>query len=445
MNNDDLGLNAVRRHFQIAGVDEKWSVWTGRGYRWWSCTLAQDVWSEPPRQENGEAVWILRAKADLLREVKDTPQMRLNLAILNASTPLNALVYDPVDRSVRLSCSIPLTETNQQWAVKTFSWAAATQAEYAFRLLATDVTSSLGGKFDITARPGSGPRSNPDEMLTVIEREMLRHGQGPSPFGEADFRSLKELAGSPSVMTSASSTGVTAEFLFGGYSGLLQHLFGPNGKPNTALLKMTSNDPHPGLGCGCMAQLFLPLVVPTQEVADLANRLNLAEATQWQYLYGLGAWGLVRMNDMFTGLCHTTFLPAVLQTSGILTNFFWCSYHRMAWAKKTLQLEAPPPPQPQAANSSPATDGKTCLKCGSPRPADEWAKCPSCGLSAKAVIEWSIDRMYKMEQEQGHPAFQIDENGVWHQVGGKPIVPPAAPGVPPRTRGRIKRTPRRRP
>jgi len=283
----------------------------------------------------------LRAQTDFLREVPDTPATYAALARHNTMSPLSSLVYDASTRQVRFACSFPLRAEIADFSGLIFSWAAATQASAASLLLDSDVARQIGGEPAVSSHPTSGFRSHPDDMLTLIHRELVPRGEVDSGFAEADFQELAAtVRHSGSVLTNAGPTGLTAEFPFGGYTGLFRKLFGPKGKPHTALLTVKA-DRHPLLGNGCFIRLFLPLADTTERLVHLINRMNRFETEEWAYVYGIGGWCLEQTAGGWTGVCHVTFLPVVLRRGNVLQNFLAGSYSRMLAVKERFKLKAP--------------------------------------------------------------------------------------------------------
>lgn len=339
---DDVGKRIVARLYQRAKVDHEWSVWDDRGYTWWGHHLAQRVWSEPPHEEAGDEVWLLRARSAVLCEVEPTPDLLPKLAALNRLGHLGAFTWEAESRTVSLRCTFPAMRQTEGFAEMIFSWAAAVQADLAHKMGGDNrLNAVIGGHPATSEHPTSGPRTDADDMLSLVAREIAPRGS-VSPFGIADFRSFERLPDNPSVLTNLDEDGLTAEFVFGGYTGLFKEVFGPKGRPHTALLTAKRHPPHPSMGAGCWLRLSLPTWHSMDEAADLANRLNLAEHSGRAYLYGVGAWCVDQTADSrVEGVCHTTFLPAMLHGANVFANFASNAAVRTAWCGQDMGLRAP--------------------------------------------------------------------------------------------------------
>src|SRR5262245_58562591 len=64
----DCGLEVVRHLFDVLELGEKACLRHERGFTWWGDDLAQRVWAEPAVDRDGETVWKVQARTDLLKE-----------------------------------------------------------------------------------------------------------------------------------------------------------------------------------------------------------------------------------------------------------------------------------------------------------------------------------------------------------------------------------------
>lgn len=171
-------------------------------------------------------------------------------------------------------------------------------------------------------------------MLNVLVALYAPMGQAPSCFTEKEFKDAESMDPSPSVMTSAGTNKLTAEFPFSGTTSGLRQEFNRHAKgeslhvPETALFQASAADLHPGLGSGC---LFL-LNIPTMDRdTKLINELNLAEATDFGRAHGIGAWC-----QGPAGPAHAAFLPSGMYAPGLIQMMMWNDAMRTIWAREFL-------------------------------------------------------------------------------------------------------------
>lgn len=321
----DLGQDTVNYLFDAMQVDAEWSIREERGGVWWPGEVAQRIWADPPRDGPTGPVVDVRAETDVIRDVAPSERLAHMISVLNTHASLSALVYDEDQRSLRYACSMVVHEQNVEWAKQLLSLAIAIQA--VDTIIKLEVAEAFGGVPAVSAHPTSGLRTVRDDMVNVVAQSIAPHGSGASPFSAADFDSIEELDPSPSVLTSADESGLTAEFpFFGLRSGAQASIDGV--PPETALLQLTRNDRHPQLGSGCLVRLTLPVGPDT---GGVAMELNRREATLASDCHFLGAWCVGPL-----GLTFVTFLPAIAHRPGLLTNLFMNSAIRTRWAREQV-------------------------------------------------------------------------------------------------------------
>lgn len=347
--NADVGLECVRWHYRRAQVDEEWSLWDDRGYTWWGHRLAQRVWSEPPVEIEGEKLWLLRAEVDLVRNVKvETSKVLAVLAAANAIGLLGSLVFYPEQRKIKLACSFGVTAEFAPAAREPFSWAAAIQVALAECELGERLPMLVEGELDVTSSRSSGLRPEPDNMLDMLPAVKAMSLAAQMPVAEL-FERFKGLPDGPSVLTTCDERQLTAEFLYEGYTGLMRDIFGPEGKPHTALFRVAAGDEHPLLGAGLYLRLVLPVCEPSEQAAHVANQMNIYERITPALLDGVGAWCL-DSDPQGSGchLSHVIFLPGVLcRTTSFPLVMFLYAWRHMCNARDVFKLKPPPPIGPE--------------------------------------------------------------------------------------------------
>ncbi len=135
----------------------------------------------------------------------------------------------------------------------------------------------LGNEPDVSEHPTSGARSEPDDILDVIETVIAPRGAGASPWTEEDFKAATAMSLS-SVSATANAVGMTTAFPFRG--------------DLPALLIASSTERHPRLGSGLFLRLQLPFLPSREEAAEVVYMLNLLEMSPEANTHTLGAWCL---------------------------------------------------------------------------------------------------------------------------------------------------------
>jgi hypothetical protein len=164
----------------------------------------------------------------------------------------------------------------------------------------------VGGSPAVSHHPGSGPRREPDILLTMMNALAIEPDRGPPQWSlTTEFSRLAarlQARGTPAV---AGTHGLSAELPTDarpGSAGADGHSF---------LLVVESRDTHPWLGSGIALRLHLPVWIeqgrPETSVHFplLFNQMECATGTGGGFL---GSWCL-GPNPHRLGLLFTTFLP----------------------------------------------------------------------------------------------------------------------------------------
>jgi len=337
----DIGPAVLDFLFEKLQIDLQWSVREPRGFTWWPHRLAQRVWAEPARQSFDHQIVRVHAVTSLLRNVRETAELRPRLSALNRFTSLGALVWSPERERIFLHCSAVFHAQNVEWLRPIFLAAVGIQATDA-HVRVDGLAHIFGGEPEVSAHPNTGPRSDPDDILNVIARVFAPAGAGPSPWTERDFRAVERMAPAPWTLATSDATGLTAEFAF---SGPRPAVVAP--ALETALFTASATDRHPQLGAGLLLRLQLPLSIGASG-PDLANMLNTLEMSDDAKGHTLGAWcdaptaGAVRDAASLT---FASFIPAAVYRSGLLEAFALDMALRARWVadvcKEAGLVEAP--------------------------------------------------------------------------------------------------------
>jgi hypothetical protein len=283
------------------------------------------VWAEETEVINGVTNCVLHAETDLLVRVPETEELYNLVSVSNAFSTLSALIYDPDDGSVGYKCSIFVHAQIERWMSPLFTHIVVIQAADSY-LRAEQLQKTFGGEIALSSHPNSGERPGPDGMLEVIKDIYAPQGEYDPPWPEEEFEAVAQMA-SPSVMSSSSESGLTAEFPFYGDSPGIE-LMQKNLPPETALFQATTTEPHPQMGNGCLCRLSLPIDVEDSSVVNKLNGLELAGDSLCPVV---GSWVQHRST-----LTHVAFLPNAVHVPGLLSLFYLRAALRAQWASLVL-------------------------------------------------------------------------------------------------------------
>ena len=235
-----------------------------------------------------------------LHGVPVTERVLVELAEANLTATLGSLVLDP-DGTLSAHCHAWL-HPRSAWQVNLLGTAAILQAATC-EASVDAIREAIGGQLADSPHPETGPRSEPDEVLT-IGAFVAETGTRPPAYRPDDFAAAAGEGTNLWVRATTEGGSLTAEVPFLG-GAVADGPPGPEGDLSTALLQLTSEERHPELGSGLLALLRLPLRLPAPPAARLANDLGLAEREAITVSPLLGSWCLAGDEVAFA-----TFTPA---------------------------------------------------------------------------------------------------------------------------------------
>lgn len=262
----DVGPGIVDAVYQGMGIDQAWSVREPRVFTWWGHRLAQRVWADPVHDSDGFAVVRLSAETAVLRDVPNTREVADGLASFNHHASMSAFVWDPALASISLRCVAYAHPETAEWVKVLFLAACGLQAADA-HIKADRLAQLLGGHPAVSEHPTSGPRPQPDNILSVIEEVFAPRGAGPGPFSDDDFAAITRSPVFPWIKSQA--TGASLH-------GIVR---GPDSRSATGVLTMSGVSRHPQLGSGLLSVLNIPIEYEPDMQLAVSHELNLAEAT----------------------------------------------------------------------------------------------------------------------------------------------------------------------
>lgn len=303
------GQKAIDEIYKIMLIDAEWSVREPGSFTWWPHGLAQRVSVTATAVSDGVTVSRVRIETDVLAGVRATKGLVPFVNLVNAHTALSALVYDPERLTLSHACAFNVHDQVAGWIPRIAAAAAQMQCSEA-EGKAPGLQEMFGGRIAVSAHPGSGPRKEPDELLTYTDAITVPIGRGKSRFGRSDLRALAE--GNPLIMSLDDPTDeeLVGEVPFTGSThALVRAVTGVTPEGRTALMRADVTR-HPGYGSGILFTLRCPVGFGdrTPEVADELNRHQVT-TTDVETPPLLGAW----TTDPESGdLTYAMFVPSAL-------------------------------------------------------------------------------------------------------------------------------------
>ena len=316
MASKDVGVQAVEGLFRDLMIDQQWAIRRPRGFTWWAYRLAQHVEVAPPTSDGVHEVCEVRVWTDVANKIDPTRHPATVVGVANMQQTLNALVWDPVERSVTECCKVVVTEENIGWLGKVLTWAAVLQ-NTAAHSRAHGVANVLGGVLAASNHPRSGERPSMDDILNVPTSLIAPAGKKKSAFAGPFTEALGPFAVQFGLLGFADAHGFTCEVPFTGSRPAAMLVGEP---PETALVKVFANAPHPAFGNGALLTMSLPPDFDKERVPAIANQLNLAESKVGTDTMFLGAWCSDPTSNKQRSLAFCAFIPNVLAQPGLLEN-----------------------------------------------------------------------------------------------------------------------------
>src|SRR5262245_27307198 len=255
----DCGLDVVRHLFEVLELEEKACLRQDRGFTWWGDDHAQRVWADSAVDRDGETVWKVHARTDLLKDFVATEQ---NLGLLSEfashASLGGGLIRDAERRNrIQLASYISATRSTLQWAKGFFPTVAATQAAEA-HVMAQSLAGFAGCTPDTSAHPVAGPGKR-HRVLDVLGA-WVRGGKMPPVWTIDEFyETAEEIAAVEPFPASASDSGLTVEFPFG---------------EANAVCEMTTKIQHPTYQNGLLVRLNLPIALSDTADPEIVLRCN---------------------------------------------------------------------------------------------------------------------------------------------------------------------------
>ncbi|HUC14409.1 MAG TPA: hypothetical protein VMS00_08145 [Acidimicrobiales bacterium] len=337
---EDLRRQAIDLLYTKLMVDDEWSVRSDRGFSWWAYRLAQHVQvGEPYRGPDGATACDVRVWTDVATDFPpDERKVTSMMGVVNAQETMNALVWNNRAGSIVECCTSTIyADTVESWTDVLCT--SAMIQNCAAHSRAHSVAEVLGGRVAASDHPTSGERPTMDDVLNVPVRLIAPEGAGPSRFAG---RIMERLAASDSPLSTVSplftggAKSLTAEFPYSGAIRVALAASGGSQPPETALLEVMTDQPHPEFGSGALMVLRLPVSLAAHTGAIMANELNLLESTTSTGTNLLGAWCVPPDSSEDDDVAFISFVPSMLARGGVLENLCLYFAARASWAQSVL-------------------------------------------------------------------------------------------------------------
>ena len=109
-----VGCRVLDRVYELLSIDAEWSVKGDRGFTWWPGSLAQRVWVEPGRDDDGFSGQRLHVRTDFLKGIVPDGAMLLKLNSLAKHSALSAPILNAESGTLELGTSVYVHEQTER-------------------------------------------------------------------------------------------------------------------------------------------------------------------------------------------------------------------------------------------------------------------------------------------------------------------------------------------
>ena len=346
--NDDIAVAAIQQIYQLWQVDVDRALWVGDkpspfsepyGFDWWPGDFRVAVRIFGPHPEWSRPVYRLSVRSDCLKDVDiAAPSFLKNLSEINLISPTFSFVsmpkevvdlgieksdVDPGPSKVWLESTAYLHEGISEWLPRFLAGQAILQPIES-QERAIIAAQLLGGQPDQSRPPCSNLNKGLDDMLG-LENDYAACGETPSKWiNTGEFEGIIERWGRcDTAFGTADQAGLTIETPFG---------------EHTAILTLKTEEPHPRLGNGLLAELKIPYFVETEQAFHTANFLNFLESTTWAGtgMPFTGSWTTrITSEPELICLAYGNFVPNFVYQSGLAENLVLWAINRARWIRES--------------------------------------------------------------------------------------------------------------
>lgn len=327
----DIGFKAVEELAALWQIDDDRIIWHPDGFEWWPGHFRQVIRVSEGIEAQGRVNYQLSATTDFITDVDgENAFLPIYLHGLQKGTSSYAIKMIPeearrqwdineIESDISLVSQVYIREDNIGWMPRFFGGMAILQLNDA-QVRAEGFAVELNARAK-TSAPDNGALRDLDEILLVVRDIYIPAGREPSRW-----------------LDSGEFEDIAAQF------GRLEHCFGngdggglslevPFGS-DTALIQLSTNQPHPQLGNGLLATLKLPVWIDDPMSMD-PNWYNLLELSSLTYVPLIGSWCTYPMNDEQSVIAFSSFIPNLLYQPSLATNMALWMMGRAGWTRST--------------------------------------------------------------------------------------------------------------
>lgn len=337
----DVGMQVLDAVYDQLKVEDQWALRRQRGFTWWSYRLAQNIDVSTPMHDRGLDLCNLTIRTDMVRDVDPASNPAVVLTALNSQATVNALVWDPADRTISVRCAVTVHQDIAGWIYYILATVAILQNDIAHAHTVA-LANACGGSPAGTNHPAHGVRNESNSSMSVLAQMIVPAGNEPSKFIGGQTEGLQpflaQLAEVKGWYGNADAESATVEVPYTGVRPAgFQDRSAPDARLETALVRVFTDVPHPQFGNGALMITQLPVSPGPERAASLANELNLAESAGGYDVPPLfGAWVPDPLSEAGNGLAFNSFIPNFLAMGGILNNWMVYQATRAQFARKFL-------------------------------------------------------------------------------------------------------------
>lgn len=302
------------------------------GFSWVPYRLPQWISVEERPSDAGQPPrCLVRVYCGLVQDIEEAAPAVTLVSEVNTRATTSAIVYSREDRALYEAAAVWLAPSRFEASMQMLAEIAALQATEAHSH-APALADALGGRMAVMGCPERGRREVPDSIFGRWEEVAQLGRDQPSAYRGLPLRRMIG-DGQPgwALVAFGDDDSVSGELRFSGdASAVSLAALGRSGGPQTMLLQVFTDVPHPDLGSGALMLLRLPVKFGASEAAGVANFLNEQEVRGASGVSVVGAW-CVPANDE-TAVAFVTFLPSALATHFDLEDLAWAARGRSQWA-----------------------------------------------------------------------------------------------------------------
>ncbi len=292
----NVGAEFIEALYEVLQIDEEWSIRDAKGFTWWPAWLKQRVWFEGPFDTPEFPVWRIHIRTDVCAGFVPTTEQSDYIKSLLMMASMSGIIRDPLDNSrLQFAATVVVNQQDFDSLLRLATAIAAIQAEEAHRN-SYEMSERGIAESGATAHPSTGPRTEPDELLNIIENYFRPAGEDPSR-AQGTFEAARIALRGLDVHANVDVEGLDCEIAVA---------------DSSCLITMSSTQQHPLFGTGLLTAARSPLQSDDILLPISLNEESLANPI---LLSQLGTWALDPER-----LARVVFYPNVLCSSELTSS-----------------------------------------------------------------------------------------------------------------------------